>query len=174
MRERATTAVWTTSVGVPSVGPSYHTEEDSLGLDVMRGSVAAAPSASEHEDEEPVVCTAPAEADDDTVVCTAPAEDGEEKDAPEDVADVAAPAGLAERWRREAGDETTVSFEQVWDELKAFLVSASASKAPTRPTARVDVLWHEFILFTRDYHAFCGRLGGYVHHAPEVAAQPSQ
>jgi hypothetical protein len=159
----------------------------------MRESVAAAPSASEHDDEEEkVVCTAPAEggddddtvvcttapgedddqeADDKPVVCTTPGEGGDEKDAPDDVADVAPPAGLAGRWQQEVGDTTTVSFEQVWDELKAFLVSASTSKGPLRPTARVDVLWHEFILFTRDYHAFCARLGGYVHHMPEVASK---
>jgi hypothetical protein len=157
-----------------------------LGLDVMRVSDAAAPSASEHDDEETVVCTAPGEGDEDTVVCTAPAQGeddeetvvcnapGEGKDGedatPAAVADIAPPAGLAERWQHKAGDGTAASFEQVWDELKAFLVSCSTSKGPSRPTARVDVLWHEFILFTRDYHAFCARLGGYIHHAPEVAA----
>lgn len=172
-------------MGAPSLGPLTN-EEGPLGLDVMRVSVAAAPGASEHDDEETVLCTAPGESDEDTVVCTAPGQDEDDKetvlctapgeakedeDAPtEDVADVAPPAGLAERWQREVGEGTSASFEQVWDELKAFLVSCSTSKGSSRPTARVDVLWHEFILFTRDYHAFCERLGGYVHHAPEVAA----
>ena len=33
----------------------------------------------------------------------------------------------------------------------------------------VDNYWHEFILFTEDYHAFCDRyFGGYFHHLPNV------
>jgi hypothetical protein len=169
-----------------------------LQLDALRVGDAAAPSASEHDDEKPVLCQAPGKDEEEgegaekTVLCIGEApgegEEGDSEratpvrclgDAPErgdddaaaDVEDLVPPAGLAERWREEAGDAATASFEQVWDELKAFLVTCSTSAAPRRPTARVDVLWHEFILFTRDYHAFCNRLGGYVHHTPEVPVE---
>jgi hypothetical protein len=33
----------------------------------------------------------------------------------------------------------------------------------------IDSYWHEFILFTEDYHEFCNRyFGGYFHHLPNV------
>ena len=37
------------------------------------------------------------------------------------------------------------------------------------PSQVVDDLWHEFILFTRDYGAFCQRaFGQFLHHTPAV------
>jgi len=37
------------------------------------------------------------------------------------------------------------------------------------PSQVVDDLWHEFILFTRDYHAFCEKaFGNFLHHTPAV------
>lgn len=166
-----------------------------MRLEVLRVSDAAAPSASEQGDETPVLChapapgegdeapieapvlchaTAPEEGDDAPVLCHAPAPGEDDAEAADtEVADFAPPLGLAERWRHEVGDAPGGTFEQVWRELKTFLVSCSTSTTPQRPTAQVDVLWHEFILFTHDYHAFCKHLGGYVHHAPEVAGTAS-
>lgn len=38
------------------------------------------------------------------------------------------------------------------------------------PSQVVDDAWHEFILFTRAYEAFCGKaLGRYLHHTPAEA-----
>ena len=38
------------------------------------------------------------------------------------------------------------------------------------PSRAVDDAWHEFILFTREYHAFCRSvLGHYLHHSPAEA-----
>lgn len=53
-------------------------------------------------------------------------------------------------------------------ELKRYLVLRSKLPADTLPTPRVvDELWHEFILHTRDYSAFCETLGhGFIHHVP--------
>ncbi|OGH91170.1 MAG: hypothetical protein A2534_04285 [Candidatus Magasanikbacteria bacterium RIFOXYD2_FULL_39_9] len=43
--------------------------------------------------------------------------------------------------------------------------------APTKP---IDEYWHTFILFTREYDAFCRMLSGrYVHHKPLGAADHS-
>ena len=37
------------------------------------------------------------------------------------------------------------------------------------PSQAVDDLWHEFILYTRAYEAFCGKaFGGFLHHTPAV------
>ncbi|MGQ0774113.1 MAG: glycine-rich domain-containing protein [Pseudonocardiales bacterium] len=51
-----------------------------------------------------------------------------------------------------------------------------------RPTARlsmpsmlVDDMWHEFMLHTRDYAAFCdAAFGRFLHHEPESAMTPDQ
>ena len=42
------------------------------------------------------------------------------------------------------------------------------------PSRVVDIAWHEMILFTREYHAFCDRaFGRYLHHSPDaVAGEP--
>lgn len=38
------------------------------------------------------------------------------------------------------------------------------------PSQVVDDLWHEFILYTRNYQQFCNKaFGGYMHHTPAVA-----
>jgi hypothetical protein len=35
----------------------------------------------------------------------------------------------------------------------------------------IDYMWHSFVLFTREYHAFCEAIGGpYIHHAPTTQA----
>lgn len=41
------------------------------------------------------------------------------------------------------------------------------------PSQAVDVAWHEFILFTKDYQKFCKRaFGRFLHHTP-AEAMPS-
>jgi len=38
------------------------------------------------------------------------------------------------------------------------------------PSQAVDVAWHEFILFTRAYQAYCARaIGRFLHHTPTEA-----
>ena len=42
------------------------------------------------------------------------------------------------------------------------------------PSRVVDDLWHEFILYTRDYEQFCKRaFGHFMHHTPAVAMGPA-
>jgi len=37
------------------------------------------------------------------------------------------------------------------------------------PSFKIDLAWHEFILHTRDYTAFCDALvGSYIHHTPQA------
>ncbi len=51
-----------------------------------------------------------------------------------------------------------------------FLAYLQGGKQPvSMPSQVVDELWHEFILFTRNYEVFCRRaFGGFLHHAPAV------
>jgi hypothetical protein len=57
-------------------------------------------------------------------------------------------------------------------ETLRFLWLCSQSNAVLTPSIRVDKVWHELILFTRSYQAFCEtHLGHFVHHQP--SDQPS-
>ncbi|WP_100772187.1 glycine-rich domain-containing protein [Rhizobium sullae] len=41
-------------------------------------------------------------------------------------------------------------------------------------TGAVDELWHTFVIFTRDYAAFCDAVAGrFLHHVPEVEGEMS-
>jgi hypothetical protein len=47
-------------------------------------------------------------------------------------------------------------------------------KALGMPSEAVDFAWHEFILMTREYHAFCEEaFGHYLHHSPEATMRES-
>lgn len=129
------------------------------------------PEPPRRPEEEPVLCMArPEEA---PVLCMArPEEEEVEVEVEiEEAVRIEPPAGLAERWSAMAGDAAEGEFERLWSELTAFLRACASSGEPLRPPSRrVDDLWHQFILFTREYHAFCERIGGYVHHVPDVPA----
>jgi hypothetical protein len=55
--------------------------------------------------------------------------------------------------------------------LQYFQLCVEArGKFVSMPSQAVDVVWHEFILFTRLYEQFCRRaLGQYLHHTPAEA-----
>lgn len=86
-------------------------------------------------------------------------------------------------------DEVVLKFQEsfpisrgeadaIFEELKKFLWMAARSKKSghkgvaqrtpiTDSMILLDEMWHCFILFTREYEAFCkSYLGGFVHHAP--------
>jgi hypothetical protein len=46
----------------------------------------------------------------------------------------------------------------------------SGRRFVSMPSQVTDDLWHEFILYTRNYQLFCDKaFGGYMHHTPAVA-----
>jgi hypothetical protein len=52
-------------------------------------------------------------------------------------------------------------------EMLKFLDVCAGAKKTVSPPARVDGAWHCFILFTRDYAAYCEeRFGRFIHHEP--------
>src|SRR5258706_7149692 len=57
-----------------------------------------------------------------------------------------------------------------------FIASANAGgRFVAMPSKVVDTLWHEYILYTRGYEAFCQRaFGGMLHHTPAEALPPGQ
>lgn len=52
----------------------------------------------------------------------------------------------------------------------------AGKKMVSMPSQAVDVAWHEFILFTREYKSFCQKsLGRFLHHTPaEAMKSPDQ
>lgn len=48
-------------------------------------------------------------------------------------------------------------------------------KYVSMPSQVADDLWHEFILYTRDYSDFCDKaFGGYMHHTPAAVLGPDK
>ena len=68
--------------------------------------------------------------------------------------------------------ETPEEGEVLFREVKRFCVLVcSGDRHPWEMySLRVDEVWHQFILYTREYMEFCDRfLGGYIPHSPNNA-----
>jgi hypothetical protein len=62
--------------------------------------------------------------------------------------------------------------DQVMSGLKAYfhICNMAGDKMVSMPSQVVDVAWHEFILFTKQYQLFCNHaLGRFLHHVPAEA-----
>lgn len=57
---------------------------------------------------------------------------------------------------------------RIMDQALAFLrACAEHHRAPLGPSELVDIGWHTFILYTREYAEFCERVAGrFIHHVP--------
>lgn len=58
--------------------------------------------------------------------------------------------------------------ERIMDQALAFLGACATNNGePLGPSRKVDVGWHTFVLYTRDYAEFCDRVAGrFLHHVP--------
>jgi hypothetical protein len=58
--------------------------------------------------------------------------------------------------------------ERIMDQALGFLqLCAIEPDGAYSPSPLVDIGWHTFILYTREYAEFCDRLAGFfIHHAP--------
>jgi len=62
---------------------------------------------------------------------------------------------------------STKRAEDLFEEMKQYLGSTQSRSGHKSPSKPVDLAWHEFILFTRDYADFCQQyVGCFVHHVP--------
>lgn len=62
-----------------------------------------------------------------------------------------------------------VAPQRSLEEALKFLDVAASTTEPVTPSAAVDVAWHHFIMFTRDYMDYCAtHLGRYIHHVPDA------
>jgi hypothetical protein len=86
------------------------------------------------------------------------------------------PRGIRERVRKRYPHLTDADLDLVFDALREYfhLCRKAGRRLLAMPSQVVDVAWHEFILFTRNYEAFCSRsLGRFLHHTP-TEAMPSR
>lgn len=70
--------------------------------------------------------------------------------------------------------------ERIMDQALAFLKACAENQVtPLSPSELVDIGWHTFILYTREYATFCDRVAGYfIHHVPNddeaASSEPSE
>src|SRR3954468_22859842 len=81
------------------------------------------------------------------------------------------PRGLLERLEKHHPGFERKDSALVSRGLRQFFLAylMSGKRHVSMPSQVADDLWHEFILYTRDYDAFCRRaFGGFLHHTPAV------
>jgi hypothetical protein len=87
------------------------------------------------------------------------------------------PDGIAQRVRKRYPHLTDEDMTLVFAGLRQyFQISRLAGRRLlSMPSQVVDVAWHEFILFTRNYQVFCDKsLGRFLHHTPAEAMRGPQ
>lgn len=60
----------------------------------------------------------------------------------------------------------TLEAAEVLDGTLDFLRMAAATNGGFAPSEMIDDGWHTFLLYTKEYAAFCEQLGRFVHHSP--------
>jgi hypothetical protein len=82
------------------------------------------------------------------------------------------PQGLFDNLRKKRPELGLKECQLTANALRQFFLAylKSGRKYVSMPSQVADDLWHEFILFTRNYDAFCkGAFGGFLHHTPAVS-----
>jgi hypothetical protein len=81
------------------------------------------------------------------------------------------PKGLFDKLRQRRPALTAKDCQLVAQALRQFFLAYQQSdqQPVSMPSQVVDDLWHEFILYTRDYQSFCKRaFGQFLHHSPAI------
>jgi hypothetical protein len=87
------------------------------------------------------------------------------------------PKGLFEKLRERHPDLTLKDCQLVAQGLRQFFLGhlQSGRKFVAMPSQVADDLWHEFILYTKNYQQFCQQaFGRFLHHAPAVVMSKGQ
>lgn len=62
--------------------------------------------------------------------------------------------------------------EALYTDMLRFLYLCGTTEKTMAPSERIDLAWHEFLLFTRPYQAFCRRMFGFfIHHNPRESGK---
>lgn len=81
------------------------------------------------------------------------------------------PRGLLDRLAKRRPELAEKDRALVARALRKYFIAylRSGKRWVSMPSQVVDDLWHEFILYTRDYERYCqGAFGGFFHHTPAV------
>lgn len=81
------------------------------------------------------------------------------------------PRGLFEKLRAKHPQLSTKDCQLVAHGLRQFFLAhlKSGRQFVSMPSQVVDDLWHEFILYTKNYDAYCrSAFGRFLHHSPAV------
>lgn len=79
------------------------------------------------------------------------------------------PVGLFDKLRQRRPDLTVKDCQLTAHALRQFFLAylKSGKQFVSMPSQLVDDLWHEFILYTKNYEHFCRRaFGRFLHHSP--------
>jgi hypothetical protein len=82
------------------------------------------------------------------------------------------PQGLFDKLRQRHPHLTLKDCQLVAQALRQFFLAHHSSRLQqvSMPSQVTDDLWHEFILYTRNYQAFCQQaFGRFMHHTPAAA-----
>lgn len=83
----------------------------------------------------------------------------------------ALPQGLYERLRKRRPELNLKDCQLVSQALRQFFLAhlKSGRRFVSMPSQVADDLWHEFILYTKEYETFCHKaFGRFLHHMPAV------
>lgn len=70
-------------------------------------------------------------------------------------------------------DMSSAKFDCLFFELKRYFLMTSVLRSVPMFSPQVDVIWHEMLMFTREYEQFCKQFVGYtIHHEPHAEAVP--
>lgn len=86
------------------------------------------------------------------------------------------PKGLFEQLRKRHPTMSLKECQLVAHGLRQFFLAhlISGRKFVSMPSQVVDDLWHEFILYTKNYEAFCRKaFGQFLHHTPAAVLSGS-
>lgn len=68
-----------------------------------------------------------------------------------------------------------IEYENRWFEWQRFLIMTALLKGVPMYSEEVDVIWHEMLMFTREYEEFSQRyMKTTLHHVPNVPRDPQQ
>ncbi len=81
---------------------------------------------------------------------------------------------LEEKLLKDGVFESAEEYQEAFREFKKFAtLRALYGEGQGMASKKVDEVWHQFILFTRQYHAFCREfLGDYFHYNPKTSHTP--
>jgi hypothetical protein len=87
------------------------------------------------------------------------------------------PPGLIRHLEREHPTLTRSQVDEIERGLRQFFIAylMGGCRYVSMPSVAADALWHHFILYTREYDAFCRQaFGQFLHHRPAEVLSPGQ